>query len=584
MSASEFAFLALGLVLGLASGAAIVEVLRARPPAPREVRLTLTPDSVPRRPSTLAGPVVPSAIGPAAFGPADRRTDARPRWGTEAAASRRGRTGVPSVAAADELAWPMVGIAIEPEPDRVLAALRATPAAAAAVPTRGMTVTAFQDDGALHARSDASEPDAGSGGRPGGGSQPAARGGSGADDPARADPTTDGCSDLRRLVAERCAVAELAAAEAEAATSALRERQRESDERETRAARAAAEADPSSLRAAKEAAQEEFRRASAAAADPATVETAARTWLQEINRVNGRSREAAVILQREREAVNALVPVLERLSVAADAARINAEGAREACFAVREAVAACEEAAGRERDATAAAARERDTFHVTPPAGEPTGSGPIGTSGLPDDGAAAGTAPGPEEEGPRAGPRVLSLLLGGDGASLRTVVVAVAGDDAQRQGDLQVQLSELVDAIRARAIEASYLDFPVETGFWEPFTRGQSREIAGALASLGYRFDGLGGFSDGRVPGQRDLSLAVGFAGLDPMRIRRWPNEAEMADLFREVTVAADEYVAANAPGLGLGEMVAMLGRRADALAELWNEWGRVRPLLIAPA
>jgi len=163
------------------------------------------------------------------------------------------------------------------------------------------------------------------------------------------------------------------------------------------------------------------------------------------------------------------------------------------------------------------------------------------------------------------------------------LVLEAAGDDTRRQGDRQVQLSELVDAIRARAIEASQLDFPVEVGFWEPFTRDQSREIAGALASLGYRFDGLGGFSDERLPSQRDLSLAVGFAGLDPMRIRRWPNEAEMADLFRDVTVAADEYVAATAPGLTLGEMVAMLGRRADALAELWNEWGRIRPLLIAP-
>ena len=35
VSASEFAFLALGLVLGVATGAALIEVLRARPPAPR---------------------------------------------------------------------------------------------------------------------------------------------------------------------------------------------------------------------------------------------------------------------------------------------------------------------------------------------------------------------------------------------------------------------------------------------------------------------------------------------------------------------------------------------------------------------
>ncbi|HXG26472.1 MAG TPA: hypothetical protein VNL94_06430, partial [Candidatus Binatia bacterium] len=57
MSASEFGFLALGLVLGVASGAALVVVLRARPPA-REVRVTVTPDSVPRRPpATLATPL-----------------------------------------------------------------------------------------------------------------------------------------------------------------------------------------------------------------------------------------------------------------------------------------------------------------------------------------------------------------------------------------------------------------------------------------------------------------------------------------------------------------------------------------------
>jgi hypothetical protein len=84
------------------------------------------------------------------------------------------------------------------------------------------------------------------------------------------------------------------------------------------------------------------------------------------------------------------------------------------------------------------------------------------------------------------------------------------------------------------------------------------------------------------VPGQRDLSLAVGYAGLDPMRIRHWPSEHEMADLFREATVAADEYLVGAAGGLTLGELVTTLGLRADALTDLWNEWGRVRPLLLA--
>ena len=65
------------------------------------------------------------------------------------------------------------------------------------------------------------------------------------------------------------------------------------------------------------------------------------------------------------------------------------------------------------------------------------------------------------------------------------------------------------------------------------------------------------------------------------MRIRHWPTETEMAELFREVQVAAAEHLAAAAGDLTLGELVSMLGRRADGLAEVWNHWGRIRPLLL---
>jgi hypothetical protein len=134
----------------------------------------------------------------------------------------------------------------------------------------------------------------------------------------------------------------------------------------------------------------------------------------------------------------------------------------------------------------------------------------------------------------------------------------------------------------ARAIESAYLHFPVEHSFWGMNALPENRDVAAALSSLGYRFDGLGGWADDRIPGQRDLSLAVGYAGLDPMRTRRWPGEREMHDLFRDVTVAADEYLASAAGGLMLGELISMLGRRADGLADLWNDWGRVRPLLLS--
>ena len=73
MTASEFAFLALGLVLGIATGAALSIVIRARPPAPREVRVTVSTEAVPRRPAaTLSGLVPPGSNAPAAHGgPAD---------------------------------------------------------------------------------------------------------------------------------------------------------------------------------------------------------------------------------------------------------------------------------------------------------------------------------------------------------------------------------------------------------------------------------------------------------------------------------------------------------------------------------
>ncbi|MEA2519667.1 MAG: hypothetical protein QOF49_1747, partial [Chloroflexota bacterium] len=124
-------------------------------------------------------------------------------------------------------------------------------------------------------------------------------------------------------------------------------------------------------------------------------------------------------------------------------------------------------------------------------------------------------------------------------------------------------------------------EFPIDDAFWGPFSQAQGRDIAAALSSLGFRFDGFGGWVDERVPTQRDLSMAVGYAGLDPMRVRHWPDEALTRDLFRDVRVAADEYVAGAAGGLTLGELLTLLGRRADALTALWNEWGVVRPILL---
>ena len=91
----------------------------------------------------------------------------------------------------------------------------------------------------------------------------------------------------------------------------------------------------------------------------------------------------------------------------------------------------------------------------------------------------------------------------------------------------------------------------------------------------------MGGWLDERVPSQRDLSLALGYAGIDPMRIRHWPNEAEMARAVRGRPGRGRRVSRLSAGDLTLGELVTMLGPRADALADVWNAWGRIRPLLL---
>jgi hypothetical protein len=116
VTASEFAFLALGLVLGVASGAALSMVIRARPPAPREVRVTVEPDAIPRRPpATLSGLEAPGA----ASAPAARGGPADP---TILNADERSRTPVRYGSPVRE----PIPIPIRPEPDPALGALRET--------------------------------------------------------------------------------------------------------------------------------------------------------------------------------------------------------------------------------------------------------------------------------------------------------------------------------------------------------------------------------------------------------------------------------------------------------------------------
>jgi hypothetical protein len=568
VNANEFAFLAIGLILGVASGAALVEVLRARPPAPREVRLTVAPDAIPRRRgTTLAGDAfaIP-APEPARGGPADHGADGYGSgWtgGERRTAVRRGGAmpaGAGATAIAVAASPSIVGFRVERGYDPMFRGM--AHAVPSADPVRSLTVAPGvvavlepEEEAVTHALSadtrgqeDGSRPDA----------------------PSAMDGP---CAETRHMATERCDLAVRARAGAGVAEDGLRAAQRAYDAHVARAEAAAAATDPATVRRDKELAQIAFREAHGGAGTPQAIEAAARDWLGEINRINTVVREASAVAIKEREAAAAIAPTLERLALDADSARIKAEVAEEACVAARQAVADCIEA----QAALDQAARQSAPLAPGEPGPGGSGPRPSGPEAVEkdDEPLAAAFSAGQTP--------VIFLLLRGDDAAMARTVARLA-DDPSEQRRWQVSLSELIDAVLAVSISQSALDFPVDHAFWGPFTREQDRDIVAALSSLGYRFDGRGGWVDDRVPSQRDLSMALGYAGLDPMRVRRWPNESEMRSLWAEVAVAADEQLAGAAGDLTLGELVAMLGRRADGLAMLWNDWGRVRPLLLEEA
>ena len=566
MTVTEFLFLAIGLILGMASGIGLIEVVRARPPARREVLLTVSTDAVPRRRATTLADDAFIAVGPepARGGPGDRRG----MEGAEVVRTPDRRTSVLNAGTSPGRA---VGMPISEGADPVLGAFRASvqntdrpaasakesesrrPGAGTAGRAVAVTVTATvsgtraEADIAVAAESKRAVPAADE-----------------ALDPSASSPMparyyAGPCAEERRLADERCEVATRAQARASATADALRRAQRSYDAH-TKASTAAAEAaHPRDVRNLKEGAQRDFRVASRAAGTRENVEDAAREWLHEINRINREFATATRKAEREREAAASVGATLERLSLEADAARVGSDMADAACLAARAAVAECDEGS--------------TANSVAAPASTPAETEP-GTSAVPAI-EALGIA---LEAG--SSPRIFRLLRG-DPAAMNTLVATLAGDDLDEQRRWKLRLASLLDAILADAIEQAFLRFPHDHAFWGPYTQQQNRDVARALASLGHRFDGMGGWADERLPTQRELSLALGYAGLDPMRMRQWPTEAQTAALFRDVEVAADEYLAGAAGDLTLAEMVGMLGRRADNLVELWNQWGRLRPLLL---
>ena len=660
MSPSEIAFLALGIVLGAAIGAAIVEAVRSRPAPRREVRVTIAPNSViPRRGSTLAVAAAGGAVlrrpgspdDDAWFdGPAATFMGAASAAGSPSSMAVRDRTRVlsgpatlPSTAIAVPMDRPAGAPPTRPAPDqgpsddtRPGATLRpdgqARPTSQAAVPgtiavlepvaSTGLLVEQpIRADNAAMGRTvvipvidvGGAAPVASVKPRPpveptpiviapgavglaivAEGSRPigrgaASRGPVGGEPEAAAalpevQPGADPCGANRVLMEERCAVASTAADQARIAADALRDAQRAYDTLRERVERAQAEADPRGIAAGKDALHKEFRAATASSRGAEDTEAAAREWLTQINELNIRARDALRLAEAGSAELRAALPRLDRMGVEADAARISAEMAESTCHEARVQLAACEESETVARMAATAAASPAPVADAEP-AGAGVDEAPVGEvapDGWGDESPGSFERQMPAAQAAIGASPVIVRILRGDREARDRFVATVAAGDAESERAWQTRTAQLVGAITARAIEDGYLDMPDDDIFWSLFAPGEAREVVAALSALGYRFDGAGGFLDERVPAQRDLSLAVGYAGLDRMRIRNWPREQELSELYRDATVASDEWLVHYAGDLTLGEMVDALGPRAGNLAEVWNAWGRVRPALLA--
>lgn len=176
----------------------------------------------------------------------------------------------------------------------------------------------------------------------------------------------------------------------------------------------------------------------------------------------------------------------------------------------------------------------------------------------------------------------LERMLRGDHRAMVDVIDAIAGEDSRQRRSWELLLGGLVDAMAAVAVRESVIDFPMGTAFWDTFTVEQCRRIVGSLGSMGFRYDGDDGWADGRAPVYHDLTRALADVGVDPRRVRAWPNQQEIGSLFVGARPAPDELLAAAGPDYTATNMRALLDEHADALADLWATWEAVRPVLMS--
>jgi hypothetical protein len=353
-------------------------------------------------------------------------------------------------------------------------------------------------------------------------------------------------SNAQLRVESACAEAARLAAESTAVQVRLRDarRQRATLERQIEGG---ALADPRVLASAKIEAQQAYRKRVERAEQTHEVIAAATAWLSEVDRLNQASAQAAGQARSIADHVREADALIERLELSARAASVAAASARNSCLEARRAQARHDEA-------------------LTGPPGH------------------TGDATVPSLLTPRDGVAPVEALIRGDRSVVQMVAAQLAEEIGLDAGRLQLLLLELREALIGRAFEEAAFQFPADNRFWSQFTRAEARAIAASLAVLGRGFDGRSGWQNGRPAEPREMAIALSLAGHDLRTLRHRPTRGDIDTLWRGVTITAVEHLAERAPTLGLEALVAMLGARAEGLADLWDNWGRLRGMLLGTA
>jgi hypothetical protein len=397
---------------------------------------------------------------------------------------------------------------------------------------------------------------------------------------------TGPCGPLRAEVDYRCAEAERLSQAAAIHLERLRAAKRQLARVVTQRDADARVRDRRLLSDAKENARRAYRESYSRATrgEAGDVQEAAGEWLREINRLN---RELELADRRAAEVarqITELEAALPGIELAADAARIAAEAAQESCVNARRMLAACEEEVARQPrpSANLPAAQPAQPARAVAPASPPAPAPAQATSVSAPTAAPVPPPPVAAVVG-ATGPSPIALLLRGDRQALLGLTLRLAEETGVEAGRLQLLMLELRAAIAARALEDGALEFPAGHPFWGQFSAEGARQLVSSLSRLGYWFDGRDGWRDGRVPGSRELAMALADAGHDPLSLRRPAGQAALDGLWQGSTVLVEDWLTAVAPDLSLGRLIEVLGPRAARLGELWDIWGRLRPQLLLP-